>query len=855
MNRADTMKSFQALIAGALLATTTFAAAETDKPAADYDAPKATVGSPEAAAAPAATAQKRAAAKHWAYQPVALPATPATKHADWVISPIDAFVLAKLEAKNLAPSPAADRATYIRRATLDTWGVLPTPAEVEAFKADRSKDAYEKLIDRLLASPQYGERWARHWLDLARHADSDGYNADGTRPNMWRYRDYVVDALNSDKPFDLFVKEQLAGDELFPNDLDAQIATGFLRNYPDEINARDLNLKKTEIATDLADTVSNVFLATTAGCARCHDHKFDRISQKDYYSFQAFFQNTSARDDLSARRVPLDEAAREKQKKYQAATKAIRAEMDKLLEPTIDKLESDRVLGFTPATRESITKPTFEQDAYDRWIYQRSLWTMVGRTRNAENVLKKKDPEAYDRYTTLKESLKKYDNLKPEGAGNISTVFETGPDSPDTYVLHTGIYDRPVYRVEPALIPLLGGEKAEIVATEKSSGRRTALAKWIASPSNPLTARVFVNRIWAQYFDHGISDTVSDFGRQSEKPVNPELLDYLAWNFAHDWNWSIKRLQREVLLSATYRQSSAERAEALEVDPDNRLLANFPRKRLEAEQIRDSLLAASGLLDTRRGGPSVFPAVPANFGKTVNANAWTVSEDPRDRNRRSLYVFTRRNTAYPLFEAFDMANPNIVHEKRTVTTTAPQALALLNSELAYEWSATLAGRVREEVGPNEAEQIERVYEILFARAPTRAEKATLKDFLAAQEKVVRERLLAGAPVLLPDGYRETPQVAQGLDAVYRELYGRTPDRIERAQLFAYLDGQQKKHAALASNNTAGPANDDGDGPTPAAADAAKPASELAADPKAARAVAFVDLVHALANSNEFIYRF
>jgi hypothetical protein len=832
------MKTFQVVVASALVVMASLAAAEPGKapaPEKDYGA-------------------KPAAGKHWAYQPLALPAAPTTRNGEWARSEIDRFVLAKLEAKNLEPSPVADRATFIRRATLDTWGLLPTRDEVKDFTADRSKDAYEKLVDRLLASPQYGERWARHWLDLARHADSDGYNADGTRPNMWRYRDYVVDALNSDKPFDQFTKEQLAGDELYPNDLDAQIATGFLRNYPDEINARDLNLKKTEIATDLADTVSNVFLATTAGCARCHDHKFDKISQKDYYSFQAFFANTSARDDLSARRVPLDEAAREKQKKYQAATKEIRAEMEKILEPTIDKLESDRVLGFTPATRDSITKATFEQDSYDRWIYQRSLWTMVGRTRNAENVLKKKDPEAYDRYTTLKDSLKKYDHLKPEGAGNISTIFETGPDSPDTQVLHTGIYDRPLYKVEPALIPLLGGAKAEIKATEKSSGRRTALANWIASAENPLTARVFVNRIWAQYFGSGISNTVSDFGRQSEKPVNPELLDYLAYQFSHDWKWSIKRLQREILLSATYRQSSAERADALEVDPDNRLLANFPRKRLDAEQIRDSLLAASGLLDTRRGGPAVFPAVPANFGRTVNANAWAVSEDPRDRNRRSLYVFTRRNTAYPLFEAFDMANPNIVHEKRTVTTTAPQALALLNSELAYEWSAALAGRARAEAGPSEAEQIEYVYKTLYSRAPTKTEKATLKTFLAAQEKVVRARLVAGEPTLLPDGYRETPQVAQGLDAIYRELYGRSPDAVERAQLFAYLDGQQKKHAALASNNTPGPANDDGDGPTPGAK-AEKPKSELAADPKAARAVAFVDLVHALANSNEFIYRF
>ncbi len=788
------------------------------------------------------------AQQHWAYQPVKSQPVPQVHDSKWVRTPIDAFVLSKLEAKGLAPSEDADRATFVRRATLDTWGLIPTPEEVNAFVSDRSPKAYEKLVDRLLASPHYGERWGRRWLDLARYADSDGYNADGTRPNMWRYRDYVIKAFNEDKPYDRFIKEQLAGDELWPNDQEALIATGFLRGYPDEINARDLNLKKQEIAVDVTNTTGSVFLASTVGCANCHNHKFDKISQKEYFQLQAFFVNASARDDVP---VLTGKALAEYQSqlaRYNEATREIREKMDALLKPVIDKLEADRLQGFVPQTRASIEKPASERNAYDRWIYYRNLWTLSGRTRNAERELKVKDKEAYARYEVLKDELRAYDSLKPKDPGYISTIFELGPDSPPTNVLAVGIYDRPLEEVQPGFpAALANGQQPHIVPTATSSGRRTALANWIASPDNPLTARVIVNRIWAQYFGHGIVDTVSDFGKMGEKPINPELLDYLADTFVHQDHWSIKTLQRRILLSSVYRQSSAERADAQAVDPTDRLLWAFPRQRLDAEEIRDSLLLASGLLEDKLGGPAVFPPVPANFGvNAANPKAWIVSENPHDQNRRSVYVFVRRNTAYPLLDAFDAANPNSVHSKRDVTTTAPQALALINSDLVFQWSEALAARVIKEAGNDESARVDRLYEILFARAPDQFEKQTLLAFLDSQQKITEEQLAKGKKVAVPEGYGISPQVSAQLDRLYKAVYGRPADRFERVAFMDYLNKRQQTLGRPQG------ADDDTDaGSSPGVESAPNKASQAAL----ARAAAFVDLVHAAANSNEFIYRF
>ena len=796
-----------------------------------------------AADAPAAREEARsAAAKPWPYQSLKRPATPPVKDARWVRTPIDAFILAKLEAKSIKPSPEADRAAFIRRATLDTWGLLPTPEEVKAFVADKSPNAHEKLVDRLLASPRYGERQGRRWLDLTRYADSDGYNTDGNRPNMWRYRDYVIKAFNDDKPFDRFVKEQLAGDELWPDDNEALIATGFLRSFPDEINARDLNLKKQEVANDLTDTVGSVFLGTTFNCAQCHDHKYDKLSQKEYYQFQAFFANASWRDDVLALSGKERAEYELKKAKWEEATKDIRDQQDAILKPIIDKLESDRLSGFVPATRESIMKPASERNAYDRWIYHRNLWTMQGRTRNAINQLRTRDKENYAKYEALAEELKKFDHLKPRDPGSISTMTELGhADAPPTRVLFKGIYDRPLEEVQPGFPSLFTSEKPHIQPTPTSSGRRTALAGWLTSPDNPVTARVFVNRQWAQFFGRGIVETVSDFGKAGTRPTHPELLDHLADDFVKN-GWSVKKLQRQILLSSVYRQASAPRADT-QADPDNKLLWAFPRQRLEAEQIRDSLLAASGLLVEKVGGPAVMPPLPPNFDIGGQRSAWVTSENPHDHYRRSAYIFVRRNNPYPLLDTFDWANPQNVHNKRDVTTTAPQALALVNSELVFEWSKALAGRIQKEAPAGEGAQVDRLYQLLYSRLPEPDEKRALLAFLDRQEALLRKQSTGGKKLNVPEGWGVKPELASQIDRFYKTVYGRAPDRFEKASFVQYLDKQQEKAAKV----RAAGADDEDDAPA-----AARKAD---GKPDAARAAAFVDLVHAVANSNEFLYRF
>ncbi|MBV1776864.1 DUF1549 and DUF1553 domain-containing protein [Burkholderiaceae bacterium DAT-1] len=789
--------------------------------------------------------------KGWAYSPVQAPTLPRVADERWVLTPVDRFVLQKLEEKHLKPSRDAEREAYIRRATLDAWGLIPTPEEVSAFVNDKSPKAYEKLVDRLLASPRYGERWGRRWLDLTRYADSDGYNADGTRPNIWRYRDYVIQAYNEDKPYDRFIKEQLAGDELWPDSHEARIATGFLRNYPDEINARDLNLKQVEVATDLTNTVGSVLLATTVACAACHNHKFDKISQKEYYQLQSYFVNASAQDDILAAQGKERETFLAQQARWEEATKEIRDRQTEILKPVIKKLEDDRLQGFTPATREAIEKPAEQRNAYERWIYNRSLWTLSGRTRNAVNTLKTKDKEGYAEYQKLDAKLKEFDHLKPKHPGFISAMVELGKDTPATYVLANGIYDRHLEEVQPGVPALLGGNSPEIKPTDRSSGRRTAIANWIVSPDNPLTARVYVNRVWAQYFGKGIVETLGDFGKQGAKPTHPELLDHLASEFVKG-GWKLKPLQREILLSHTYRQASIPRADVAKVDPANKLLATFPRQRLDAEQIRDSLIYAAGLLNEKQGGPSVFPPVPKSFNSALNAaNFWKTSDDPHDYYRRSVYTFVRRNSPYPFLDSFDWANPQLVHQTREVTTTAPQALALLNSDLVFEWSRALAGRVEKEAGKDDKQKIDRIYSILYSRKPSDSERTALLAFWKQQESAALKKLQAGKSVPQVIGYGITAEAANGLDRAYQSLYGRKADRLEQVAFQQFIDSQRKLQASKGGGG-------DEDGGADIASDAGSEAGKQKGSDKRtvlAHQAGLVSLVHTLANANEFVYRF
>lgn len=763
-----------------------------------------TIGGSVAAAAPQAAAPAPAEnkvadastgpKKLWSYQPVKSPVQPTVNNKSWVRTPIDAFVLAPLEAKGLTPSPDADRAAYIRRATIDAWGVIPTPEEVAGFVNDSAPDAYEKLADRLLSSTKFGERQARRWLDLARYADSAGFQGDQTRPNFWRYRDYVIKAFNDDKPYSQFIQEQIAGDEILPDKQEGIIATGFLAGFPDNSNSRDLVQRKYQIATDMTDTVGKVVLGQTVECARCHNHKFDKISQKDYFSLQSFFANVSAVDNIPvAKKGALEHKYDEQWAKWEAATKDIRDKQAAILAPYQEKGIKYHKERYLTDSRESIFKPKEQWNAHDRWVNHR-LANVTSETDVASYLRDASDNPSNPDYSTdialkaaqykeLTDELTKLNDLKPVfGAPTISGVSELGhADAPPSYVFFGGDHERKLEEVQPAFPEAITDEKPVITPTEFSSGRRTALAKWLTSDTNPLTARVYVNRIWEQYFGRGIVETVSDFGKAGQKPVNPELLDYLADSFVKN-GWSVKKLHREILLSGVYRQSSGFREDVAKADPENKLLAVFPRKRLEAEEIRDSLLVASGQLEDKVGGPSVFPPVPANLG--ASPAQWKVSKDKKDHNRRSLYIFTRRSVPYPLLSTFDMATAQEAHSKRDVTTTPLQSLALLNSDVVLGWSQSLAGRVINEAGNDESAQLDKLYQILFSRKASDPEKETLLKFLNSHEKSVREKITDGKfAISIPTGLKEN----QKLDPI--------------------------------------------------------------------RAAAFVDLVHTVANSNEFIYRF
>jgi hypothetical protein len=771
-----------------------------------------------------ATVRKFQSAPHWAYQPVALPAVPAVKDARWVRTPIDAFILAKLEEKGLEPSPDADRATFARRIYLDVVGVIPSPEQVKAFADDRSPQAYEKLVDGLLASPHYGERIARKWLDLARYADTQGYQDDEARPGAWHYRDYVIKAFNEDRPFNQFVREQVAGDEIWPGNQEALAATGFLRNYPDGPDHRDMIQRRYNSITDMTDTVGSVFLGQSVECARCHDHKFDKISQKEYFQLQSFFANTLPSDNLPVTvKGDFEHKYEQDRAAWEQATAPIRARMQAFIEPYRAEIDDYHYTRFYENSQVSLRKPKSEWKSIDRWVNYRYDQYIVRNNPDyawdvnyfaaangafkdiveREAVDETLDPkikadhiERAAQFAALLKEFRQFDALKPvQGPTIISGVIENGTDAAPQFVYMGGNHERPLEEVSPgfpaAITP--NNTVAKITPTATSSGRRTALADWLASADNPLTARVYVNRLWERLFSQGIVSTLSDLGKAGQRPTHPELLDYLAARFVSE-GWSTKKLTREILLSSTYRQSSEPRPDVAAADPQNKLLAVYPRRRMDAEQIRDSLLVASGQLVEKVGGPSVYPEIPASVMKESSrrvAGFWPTSKTAEERNRRSIYVFTRRSVPFPMLETFDRASPQLAHARRDVSTTPQQSLTLFNNDVVYGWSQALSARAASEAtGKTEAARLDRLFQILFSRLPDAREKAISVAFLDEQTRIIAaEDQQQGAAKLQPAAFREGDKAG-------------------------------------------------------------------AAKPKAApRERAFIDLAHTLANANEFVYRY
>ena len=638
----------------------------------------------------------------WAYQTVKLPELPTGNAAN----PIDRFIDARLAQEGLTPSAEADRAVLIRRVTFDATGLPPTPEAVSAFVKDTDPQAYEKLVDRLLASPAYGQRMARAWLDLVRYADSDGFRIDDFRPTAWRYRDYVIKAYNDNKPYDRFVQEQIAGDELFPGDPQALTALGYLRHWIYEYNNRDARGQWENILNDLTDTTGDVFLGAGMQCARCHDHKFDPILQRDYFALRSFFTNTLPVENRIAW-TPKDAEVHARQlAKWEKETKDIRDDIAALEKKYRATATKNAVKMFPEDIQEMIAKPEAQRTPYEQQIAALA-WRQVDYEYNRlDRNIKGEDSV---KHADLKRQLAEHEKQKPEDPPFVLAVRETGTQGVDAVIPKKNTV------VPPAFLTVLSAsypaEPAAITppADGSSTGRRTMLARWLTEKSNPFTARLAMNRLWQLSFRRGLAPYASDFGRLGEPPSHPELLDWLSAEFMAK-GWDQKAMHRLVLTSAVYRRSSqhpAPKAGQLK-DPQNVLLWRFQPQRLEAEQIRDAVFTACGDLKTeKQAGPSVV------YGEPV----------------RSIFTRIMRNNRDPLADVFDAPQWFSSASSRDITTTPIQSLLLLNSPFMLKRGEILAARIAKEAPSDEAAQVRRLYQVLFARTPTPTEAGRAASFL------------------------------------------------------------------------------------------------------------------------------
>jgi hypothetical protein len=662
---------------------------------------------------------------HWAWKPITRPAIPKARD-ESLNQPIDLLIYARLSSAGLAPANRATREQLIRRATFSLTGLPPTPEEIDAFQQDQSADAWKRVIDRLLASPHYGERWGRHWLDLVRYADTNGFEFDEPRPDAWRYRDYVIRSFNDDKPYDRFVLEQLAGDEAYPDDPSARIATGFHLLGADMTDASDALQRRQNTLNDTSDTTALAFLGLTLTCARCHDHKFEPISQKDYFRFQAFFTPVEFRRDISLATRAEREQRAALVREYQALTKPIRDEIASMLDPIRKSLTEAKLAKLSQEAQVAHrTKPEDRNGGQQELVAQTGRFIVVS---DAE-IRKAMQPTQAKRWDELLAQLKTHDGKKPPNEPVAMGVRDRAGEPAKTFVLERGELSNRGEDVEPGYPAILLPGRKPVPATidrlADSTGRRTALAQWIVTPDNPLTARVIVNRLWQHHFGRGLVATPSDFGVRGERPSHPELLDWLASELIAG-KWSLKQIHRTILLSATYQQSTQAEALTFTRDPDNLLISRMNRLRLDGESIRDSLLAISGQLNRKAGGPGVV--TPDITRATGGAKAVSLTKDQNEYTRRSIYLFSRRNLRHPFLSSFDLPDSNLSCPKRERSTTAPQALALLNSELVAKASRALTDRI-DQMKLEESKQIETAYRLVLGRRPSERETVRAHEFL------------------------------------------------------------------------------------------------------------------------------
>jgi len=666
---------------------------------------------------------------HWAFKPVQKAEVPAVKNAAWVRNPIDSFILAKLEGKGWVPSQTAEPRALLRRVYLDVIGLPPSVAEQEAFVKSPTPEALDRIVMDLLCRPAYGERWTRHWLDLVRYAETNGYERDATKPNVWRYRDYVIRSLNDDKPFDRFVLEQLAGDELPNSSADTLIATGFHRLGPWDDEPADPKTDRYDQLDDVVSTTAQAFLGLTVGCARCHDHKFDPLTQADYYGLVAIFNGLERpRNGRTELDLPLGKRSE------------VDAELsrDRLIEAFKQQLaelrESHRkeTLDSRPSTLSPEAIAAFLTDPPQRDETQRQLVEKFSAALDdAIDALAPTDDKG--KIDSLKKRIEQTRNVTTDlPRGYYMVEAEAVPAA--THVLIRGKVGNLGPEVGPGVPAVLTSQQPLFPAPQRTSLRRMTLAQWIASPENPLTARVIVNRVWQHHFGEGLVRTASDFGRLGEKPSHPELLDWLASWFVQE-GWSFKKLHQLILTSNTYRMSKSWNPKFGAEDPENRLLWRVSPKRLEVEAMWDSALSVSGQLNHQMFGPSMYPFVPeaALQGHSDPGKIWKPFDED-DASRRAIYAFVKRSLLIPLFEVLDFCDTARTVASRQITSVAPQALSLFNGDFVNRQSRHFANRLEAEAGPDYERQIERAYLLALCRPVRDSEKTEMLAFLKREEK-------------------------------------------------------------------------------------------------------------------------
>jgi mono/diheme cytochrome c family protein len=641
------------------------------------------------------------AKNYWAYQPVRRPTPPAVKNPGWTINPIDTFLLAKLEAKGLKPAGPADKVALVRRLYYDLLGLPPTPDQVDTFVKDKSPDAYDKLVNELLNSKHYGEKWGRMWLDVVRYAETNGYERDGPKPYVWRYRDYVIKSFNDDKSYDQFIREQLAGDEMPGYNPDTIIATGYYRLGVWDDEPADPAQAMYDEYDDIVATTAQTFLGMTMNCARCHDHKIDPIPQKDYYAMVAFFRDiprySSDRNVRSGANL-TDITPPDQRAKYEGELIARKAEIATLTKSMI-VLEDEAIKKMSAEDQRASEGP-------DRPQVVKKVPQFLDGEKKAEYERLRKERTALER--------------KPDPSQILAlSVNNCAVRPPETKVLIRGNPHSPGAVVQPAFPEVLGAPKPSIpepAKGAKASGRRTVLANWIASEENPLTARVMVNRVWQGHFGRGLVATPNDFGKFGTGVSHPELLDWLASEFVAG-GWKIKALHKLILSSRAYQMSAVASDEALKLDPGNMLFGRFNMRRLTAEEVRDSILAVSGQLNAAAGGPSVYPKIPREVlaGQSVPGQGWPTSST-REGNKRSIYVHIKRSLQVPVLAQHDQADTDTSCPVRYTTTVPTQALGMLNGEFTNEAAAAFAERLAKE-SPSLDDQIRRGIRLTTGREP------------------------------------------------------------------------------------------------------------------------------------------